>query len=136
MPPRFGYRHKVNYDTTNSGTWTVLPNGGKIWQLNVICPDALSVNFCYDKFWIPEGGKFFIYSKDKKYSIGAFTSKNNKGDSANVRGFATGLVFGNDIILEYYQPKEVSANAIISIDYIVHGYRYIRFDEKSSNEEM
>ncbi len=135
MPPRFGYRHKVNYDTTNSGTWTVLPNGGKIWQLNVICPDALSVNFCYDKFWIPEGGKFFIYSKDKKYSIGAFTSKNNKGDSANVRGFATGLVFGNDIILEYYQPKEVSANAIISIDYIVHGYRYIRFDEKSSNEE-
>lgn len=125
MPRRFGFPHFVDYDLTNSGTWYELPNGDKLWQLNVICPNALSVNFCYDKFWIPEGGKFFVYSKDKKHSIGAFTSKNNKGDSVNVRGFATGLVYGSDVILEYYQPKEVTCNAVISIDFIVHGYRNI-----------
>ena len=51
MPPRFGYPHKVNYDLNNSGTWYTLPNGDKLWQLNVICPNALSVNFSYDKFW-------------------------------------------------------------------------------------
>ena len=56
IPPRFGFRHKVNYDLTNSGTWKELPNGDKLWWLNVVCPGALSVNFCYDKFWIPEGG--------------------------------------------------------------------------------
>ena len=66
MPPRFGYPHKVNYDLINSGTWYTLPNGDKLWQLNVICPNALSVNFSYDKFWIPEGGKFFVYSKDNR----------------------------------------------------------------------
>ncbi len=125
MPPRFGYPHKVNYDLTNSGTWQVLPNGDKLWQLNVICPGALSVNFCYDKFWLPEGGKFFVYSKDRKHSIGAFTYKNNKGDNINPRGFATGLVYGNDVVLEYYQPKDISSEAIISIEYVVHGYRFI-----------
>ena len=129
FPPRFGYLHKVKYNLKNSGKWLMLPNGDKLWQLNVVCPNALSVNFLYDKFWIPEGGKFFIYSKDKKHSIGAFTSQNNKGDSINVRGFATGLVYGNDVILEYYQPKEVTADAIISIEYIVHGYRYINLDD-------
>lgn len=134
MPPRFGFPHKVNYNLSNSGIWKTLPNGDKLWQLNVICPKALSVNFCYDKFWIPEGGKFFVYSKDRKHSIGAFTSKNNKGGRNDVRGFATGLVYGNDVILEYYQPKDATTDAIISIEYIVHGYKYINLGEKSLGE--
>lgn len=131
MPPRFGYQHIVNYDLNNSGTWYSLPNGDKLWQLEVVCPQALSVNFCYNRFWIPEGGKLFVYSKDRKQSIGAFTSKNNKGDRENIRGFATGLVYGSDVVLEYYQPKEVVTDAIISIEYIVHGYRFVNFGEKS-----
>lgn len=130
MPPRFGYTHFVDYNLNNSGVWYELPNGDKLWQLNVFCPNALSVNFCYDKFWLPEGSKLFIYSKDKKHSIGAFTSKNNKGDREDLRGFATGLVYGNDVILEYYQPRTVTTDAIISIKYVVHGYRYINFGTK------
>lgn len=130
IPPRFGYQHKVDYTIKNSGTWQELPNGDKLWRLNVVCPNALSVNFCYDQFWIPEGGKFFVYSKDKKQAIGAFTSENNKGERENVKGFATGLVYSDDVILEYYQPKEVTDEANISIDYVVHGYRYINFGQK------
>ncbi|GHT79590.1 hypothetical protein AGMMS50262_23470 [Bacteroidia bacterium] len=80
IPPRFGYGHKVNYNLENSGIWTVLPNGDRIWQLEISCPKALSINLLYDKFWLPEKAKFFIYSNDKKHSIGAFTSINNKGN--------------------------------------------------------
>lgn len=130
MPPRFGYKHKVDYNMDNSGIWYILPNGDKLWRLNVVCPNALSINFCYNKFWIPEGGKLFVYSKDKKHSVGAFTSRNNKGDRDSIRGFATGLVYGDDVILEYYQPKNVELDAIISIEYIVHGYRYINFNNR------
>lgn len=132
-PFRFGYPHKVNYDLNNSGTWFEMTNGDKLWQLNVVCPGALSVNFCYDKFWIPEGGKFFVYSKDKKHTIGAFTSRNNKGDRDNPRGFATGLVYGDDVVLEYYQPKEITTNAIISIKNVIHGYRYINNSKSGFN---
>ena len=134
MPPRFGFPHKVNYNLTNSGTWTELPNGDRLWRLNVICPNALSVNFCFDRFWIPKGGKLFVYSKDRRHYIGAFTSNNNKGDVNHIRGFATGLVYGNDVVLEYYQPKEVTVDAIISIEYVVHGYRYIKIGNKSLND--
>ena len=130
MPPRFGYSHKVNYDLNNSGIWYELPNGDKLWQLNIVCPHAFLVSLCFDKFWIPKGGKLFVYSKDKKHSIGAFTSKNNKGDINNPQGLATGFVYGDDVILEYYQPKEVSFDAIVSIEYIVHGYRHVGSGEK------
>lgn len=129
MPFRFGYSHLVNYDLNNCGKWFELSNGDRLWQLNIICPNALSINLCYDKFWLPDGGKFFVYSKDRKHTLGAFTSKNNKGSRDDTRGFATELVFSDDIILEYYQPKEVVSDAIISIEHVVHGYRNIRLEE-------
>ena len=134
LPPRFGYKHKVNYNLDNSGTWIGLPDGGRMWHLEIYCPDALSVNLLYDKFWLPEGAKFFIYSNDKKHSIGAFTSMNNKGKKENLQGFATGLVYGEKITLEYYLPESVKENGIISIAYVVHGYRYINlFDEEDKS---
>ena len=49
-PYRFGYSHKVNYNLSNSGTWQELPNGDRIWQMNIECPNALSINLTYDNF--------------------------------------------------------------------------------------
>ena len=125
LPPRFGYPHEVSLNLENSGRWQELSNGDRLWQLTIRCPQALSINLLYDRFWLPEGGKFFIYTTDRKHSIGAFTSVNNKGDRENVRGFATGLLYGDEVTLEYYQPRQVAGQAIISIAYVVQGYRYI-----------
>ena len=125
VPPRFGYKHEVDYNLDNSGEWTDLPGGDKIWRLVISCPGALSVNLLYDKFRIPEGCKFFVYGNDRKHSIGAFTSANNKGDEKNIQGFATGLVYSDQVTLEYYLPKEAEEIGVISVAYAVHGYRYI-----------
>jgi hypothetical protein len=113
----------------NSGKWTTLSNGDKIWQMEIYCKNALSINLLYDKFWIPEGAKFFVYSSNKKHSIGAFTSINNKGTKDKLKKFATGLVYGNKITLEYYLPEGVKEQGVISISHVVHGYRYINIPE-------
>ncbi len=125
VPPRFGYLNKVNFNLSNSGEWITLKNGDKLWRLNIHSKGALSLNLLYDKFWLPKGGKLFIYSKDGKHSIGAFTARNNNGKRNESKGFATGLVYSDDIIVEYYQPAQVKEKAIISIAYVVYGYRYI-----------
>ena len=125
MPPRFGYIHNVNLNLDNSGEWTVLSDGSRIWRLVLHCPDALSVNLLYDKFWVPDNAKFFVYSNDRRHSIGAFTSLNNKGSRNDIQGFATGLVYGDQVTLEYYLPNNAKEVGIISISGIVHGYRYI-----------
>ena len=100
---------------TNAGNWTVLTNGDKLWTMEISSPNALSINLLYDKFWLPEGTSLFLYSKDKKQYMGGFTSINNKGDSINLKGFATGIIQGSNVILEYYQPAHISQTAIISI---------------------
>lgn len=126
-PPRFGYSHIVDYNLQNSGTWHELSNGDKLWQLTISCPKAVSINLLYDKFWIPEGGKLFIFTPDKQQYIGAFTFQNNKGDKSNIQGFATDLLYSDEITLEYFQPKDVSPDAQISISSVVHGYRNIGY---------
>ena len=122
-PFRFGYKHRVNFNLSNSGEWTELPNGSRIWRLTILSPGALSINLVYNEFWIPEGAKLWIYSTDRSHSIGAFTSANNTGTRNDMLGFATELIRGDQITLEYYLPSGVRDVGVISIVYAVHGYR-------------
>lgn len=119
VPLRFGYAFTVNQNMQNSGTWTTLPDGGRLWRLRVHSPGAFSINFTFNDFWLPTGGKMYIYNQDRSYIIGAFTERNNKEDGY----FATGLVPGSDVTIEYYEPAEALSPGIIQIENIVHGYR-------------
>jgi len=74
-PLRYAYPVLVNYTPENSGLWQQLEDGSKIWQLKVSIPGALATVTYYDQFWLPEGGKFFVYSEDTRQSIGAVISE-------------------------------------------------------------
>ena len=91
-------------------------------------------------FWLPDGTRFWVYSNDRKHGTGAFTSENNKGGREDIQGFATGLVYGEQVTLEYYVPKEVHEIGVISVAYVVHGYRYIlipdNFDTTGYGESL
>lgn len=125
MPPRFGYPHLVSLDLLQQGQQEVLPNNTRIWRHRIQCPRAISINLLYERFWLPPGGELYIYSADRRQVLGAFTSANNKGPQENPARFATGLLFTDEIILEYTEPASVEESAIIEIAKIVHGYRLI-----------
>lgn len=125
LPPRFGFPHPVTLNPAQSGTWNILPNGDRIWRLGIECPGALSVNFLFDQFWLPDGAVLYIYRPDRKDMIGGFTAQNNKGPQTEPGGFGTGLVYGDKMILDLYEPADVQGQSIVSISHVVHGYRYI-----------
>ena len=122
-PHRFAHPIPVNFTLTNSGEWHTLPNGDKLWQLRVHVPGALSLHAYYDKFYLPEGSKFFVYSEETGQSIGAITSEFLSGSFNEPMKFATGLIFGETIVFEYWQPASVQGTALISISRIDYGYR-------------
>ena len=133
-PFRFGFSHEVNLSMDNSGVWSITPDGGRLWTLRLYSPDALSLNLLYDKFYMPDDTKFFLYSEDRRQHIGAFTSRNNQGNREKNMGFATGLLFTNSIILEYYEPENVENRGIISISHVISGYRSVHdFFETGGN---
>ncbi len=119
IPYRFGYPFEVNYTMENSGTWTTLPDGGRLWRLQIVSPEAYSINLVYSEYDIPPGAQFFVYNGDASHIIGAFTERNNKEHGQ----FATAPVRGDVSILEYYEPADALYAGRIDIQRIVHAYR-------------
>ncbi|MBN2681663.1 MAG: PKD domain-containing protein [Bacteroidales bacterium] len=113
---RYGVNIYADLTPENSGTWTDLSDGGKIWRLKISSENALALGLLYKEFKIPVGGKLFVYGKDKKQVIGAFTSKNNpKGEE-----FANELIKGDELTIEYYQPGKTVEN----LQLYIHGVNY------------
>jgi len=50
---------------------------------------------------LPKGAKLYIYNENYSQILGSFTSENN--DKSKL--FATEIIFGNTLILEYFEPK-------------------------------
>lgn len=125
IPWRFAWPFEVRVNMNSHGIWTENADGSSIWQLIISCPNANSINLLYDNFFIPEGGKFYIYAQDGSQTIGAYTKKNNKASGK----FGTELVFDDQIILEYFEPADVKERARISIAQISHGYRSSQWNE-------
>ncbi|MDL2257444.1 hypothetical protein LJC06_04485 [Bacteroidales bacterium OttesenSCG-928-I14] len=73
MPPRCARIIPVDLTVENSGLWSELPDGTKIWQLEIYAPEAMAIMLYYDKFIIPQGGRLFIYNKDLSKLLGAYT---------------------------------------------------------------
>lgn len=117
IPWRFGVEIPLKLSLINAGNWEVLPNGDRVWRLTIKVPNALSTNINYTKFYLPNKAKFFVFNKNGV--LGAFTSNNNK---TNLE-FATSLLKGDEVTLEYYEPASVVGQGTIEIASVVYGYR-------------
>jgi hypothetical protein len=124
-PLRFACPVKISFTLEDAGSWQELPNGDKVWTLDLAFPGALSTHALYDEFWLPEGAKFSVFSRETGQYIGAITSEFIEGSAEAPAKFATGLIYGEHVSFEYYQPSWVTESARISISRIDYGYRYI-----------
>lgn len=124
IPYRVGLPLAVSYNLQNSGHWQVLGDSVRVWRLQLHAAGAKAMTVSYDKFWIPEGAKFFVYNADKTFCIGAFTSFNNKGMRESPVDFATGFVAGDNIVLEYYEPIEAETGGI-SVERVIYVYKNV-----------
>ncbi|MDR0573075.1 MAG: T9SS type A sorting domain-containing protein [Tannerella sp.] len=108
----------VDYTMDNSGYWTTLPGGETIWRLHLKADDAIAVMLYYNDFYIPEGGKLFIYSADKSQLLGAYTRHTHLSGGL----FATEFIGGDELILEYVVSRTSEETPRISVNEIGYGY--------------
>lgn len=76
-PLKVGVLLPTDLTIDNAGSWNTLPDGKRVWRLQVQAKDAIALMLSFRDFYIPENGKLFIYSSDKTHLIGAFTHHTN-----------------------------------------------------------
>lgn len=111
----------VNLNSQNAGTWTTFSDGSKMWRLAIKVEKAQATALYYNKFWLPENGKLYIYSPDKIQVLGAFTASNNPASGL----FATSIIKGEEMILEYFEPAGSTYPAIIEISDVAFFYSQV-----------
>ena len=128
-PFRFGAEIDTALNINNIGSWDTLPNGDRVWQLKITSKKAKSLNFIFSSFFVPKGGKVFIYTPDHNYIGGAFTEKSNNPDKV----FSTSLYPGASVIIECYEPLSAIVLTELTVSTVVHGYRDIFFKTDKGN---
>jgi hypothetical protein len=108
----------VDYTMDNSGSRSTFPGGERVWRLHLKAADAVAVMLYYKDFYIPEGGKLFIYNADESQLLGAYT--HNTHPSGGL--FATEFVGGDEVILEYVESEISDEKPRIHIHEIGYGY--------------
>jgi len=116
-PWRFGFNNNTNINISNSGIWINLPNGDRIWQLVVVCKNALTINLTFSQTVIPTGNELYVYNPSKDFILGKFTASHLYNGE-----LGTELVPGEMTIVEYFVPKGSSIGNV-NICTVTHGYR-------------
>lgn len=118
-PWRFGHSFDVNYDMSNSGTWSALSNGDKIWRIRIKSEGAKTLNFLLKDVFLPEGSFIYLYNHDKTAVLGAYDAKENNAEKT----LATWLIDGDDVWIEYFEPAQVNTPGTLKVAQVTHGYR-------------
>ena len=119
--PKFSRSIFINITFKNSGSWTYLSDGSRVWRLKVTSTGAQALLPYFNKFYLPKGAMLHVYTPDKDEVIGAFTYENNPTDGY----YATGLIHGETLVMEYFEPKEEIGKGEICLNEIGHAYRWV-----------
>jgi lysyl endopeptidase len=127
-PWRFGFNNYTSLNMENSGTWSDLSDGSRLWQLALTCKEALTVNLTLENVRIPAGNELYVYDPAKKFILGSFNEHHLYEGQ-----LGTELVPGETAIVEYYIPAvNRDKEASLTIGTVTHGYRTaLEFQQKA-----
>jgi hypothetical protein len=80
--------------------------------------DAQGLIVSYKDFYIPKGGKLFIYNDDKSQVLGAYTHNTNPDGGQ----FSTDIIYGNKLVFEYVASETDNEQPRIVVNDV--GYIY------------
>lgn len=115
---RFGTRRMFQVDMAAQGLWTPLPDGGRICRYRVKSTGAVMLALQFSQFHLPWGGRMYIYDAARTRFIGAFTRANESPDGK----FATALLPGDELVIEYREPAGAQPPDII-LESLTHAWR-------------
>jgi hypothetical protein len=120
--PKFSRSIYTNLCLDNSGSWSILPDGGRVWRLKISSEGALALIPFYNKFYLPPGATLHLYDPNKLEVLGAFTNDDNPANGY----YCTGLIHGDECTIEYYEPKEVLGQGKLCINEVGYAYRWVK----------
>jgi hypothetical protein len=124
---RFAYKFMTGFRPDNSGVWTVLPNGTKVWRLGIRSTGAFSLGILFTEYELPQGAQLFLYNTTRTHILGAFDHRNN----SDLGILPVSLVEGEELVIEYQESADVLFSGKLTVGEVNHSYRDFRMEPGS-----
>ncbi len=117
-PPRFAESHFVDISPETHGKWETSPAGYAIWRLRVRSANAFSLNLGFDRYYMPEGGRLFLFSPDQSRVFGPFSPADNQEHAQ----LWTPIVEGDELVIEVQVPAPQRHELQLHLSAINHDF--------------
>lgn len=119
LGPRYAVPYEVDISPASHGSWVQASENTMVWRLRVACDNAVSLNFGFDRYHLPEATRLFIYDTRPGRAIRPFTEDDNAAHGE----LWTPPTVGNDVILELTVPVKAMDRLDLHLGVINAGYR-------------
>lgn len=116
---RYAVPAELAVDALREGRWRSAKDGRAVWHWRVRSPDALHLNFGFDRFFLPEGATLRILAVEGKAMLGPYTS----ADNGRHRQLWTAPLFASEAILEVAVPEGLKSGLELNLAQVGVGYR-------------
>jgi len=117
VPFRFGYGFETSY-TLDNGEWED-EDDGRLWSLRFKSNGAISLNFVFEDFSLPDGAYLNIVNSDETIVYGPVTSENIPKDGY----FLTDVIPDSLVTIYLFEPDSQVGKSTLKIKKVVHGYQ-------------
>jgi prepilin-type processing-associated H-X9-DG protein len=122
-PERFAAAIPVDLDAVRDGTWETLPDGSRIWRLRLVSPGALSLNFGFGRFRLPDGATVHFYPVSPMPAAMAWDGPYETADASPEGEFWTAVIPGDDAVVELWVPADPAFEPDLVMTQVGHDYR-------------
>ncbi len=116
--PHFAVPKVVSINPTRDGSWEK-SSEGYTWSHRFTAPNAVSLNFGFSQFNLPEGAELNIFSADRSEFIRTFTARDNNVNNE----LWTPVIMSDDVIVELTVPEESIADVQFEVAQVGQGFR-------------
>ncbi len=130
-PQRFAWPLAVDRDLERDGTWDLLSDGSRVWRLLINSPGALSLNFAFSRFALPEGAQLHLHNPETGYTEGPFDARDNE-----IHGeLWSPVVLGDLALIELFIPAGAAYEPELALMKVHHGYRMFGEDARPGPQQ-
>jgi lysyl endopeptidase len=127
LAPRYAQPVRVDLTPANAGQWEDVDASTVVWRLRVESRGALSLNFGFDRYAMPAGGRMLIYpaaltrTTATPGAVREFTSADNEAHGQ----LWTPVVTGEEAVIEVVLPR--AAKDQLQLHLVQVGHDYVGF---------
>jgi len=126
---RFAIPQDVEMTLQNSGAWTRLASGDRLWRLRLACPRALSLNLGFTRYHLPEGAELRYYAANGKGPVLRFGSEDNRRS----RQLWTPVLLADAVVVELQVPAAATGAVDLLLSRVGCGYRLFGEDAEDKS---